>query len=211
MRGRSIPERIALNVRLPRGEEGYWQIIRVLDARGAWTVSDIDGESCDNRNCIGKYVKRLVMAGFARHVGDKIVTARGLARVKEYKLLKSPKAAPRIRTDGTVIVSTQQECLWRAIRALKGGFNVRELAFAASIDAIKIREAAAQRYVELLAGAGYLALLQARKGRHGLNTWRLKPAMNTGPLSPTILRAEAIFDRNLRKVMGEPASSVVAS
>ncbi len=211
MTGRSMPERIALNIRLPRGEEGYWQIIRALDARGTWTISDVDGESCDNRSCIGNYVKKLVKAGFTRVVGEKTVNVRGIARVKEYRLLKSPKTAPRIRADGTIIASTQQECLWRAIRALKSGFNVRELAFTASTDVVKIKEVAAQRYVELLAGAGYLSLVQARKGRHGLNTWRLKPGMNTGPLSPTILRTESIFDRNLCKVMGEPATSEVAS
>jgi hypothetical protein len=198
MTGRSIPERIALNVRLPRGEEGYWQIIRALDARGTWTITDIDGESCDNRNCIGNYVKKLVKASFAHAVGEKLVNVRGLARVKEYRLLKCPKATPRIRADGTLIVSTQQECLWRAMRALKGGFNVRELAFAASTDIIKIKEVAAQRYVELLAGAGYLSLVQERKGRHGLNTWRLKPGMNTGPLSPTILHEDRLRRKGAR-------------
>lgn len=211
MTGRSIPERIALNVRLPRGEDGYWQIIRARDARGTWTISDIDGETCVNRSCIGNYVKKLVRAGFAHVVGTETLRVRGSAQVKVYRLLKTPLAAPRIRADGTVIVSTQQECLWRAMRVLKAGFNVRELAFAASTDGIKVKELAAQRYVELLAGAGYLQLSQARKGRHGMNTWRLKPGMNTGPLSPTILRTEAIFDRNLRKVMGEPSASEVAS
>ena len=53
------------------------------------------------------------------------------------------------------------------------------------------------------AAAGYLAIVRARQGRTDQNVWRLKPLMNTGPLSPTILHMEAVFDRNLRKVMGD--------
>lgn len=210
MTGRSMPERIALNIKLPRGEEGYWRIIRALDDKGLpWSIPEIEAETCVGQSQIGAYVRKLVKAGFARVVVAGTINNRPLA--KGYRLLKHPKDAPRIRADGTVIVSSQQECLWRAMRALKGGFNVRELAYAATTDGVAIKEVAAQRYVELLAGAGYLTIVQPRQGRYGMNTWRLKPAMNTGPLSPTILKAEAIFDRNLRKVMGEPAAQEVAS
>ncbi|MBI1201464.1 MAG: hypothetical protein GC182_03025 [Rhodopseudomonas sp.] len=182
----------------------------MLDDKGLpWSIPQIEAETCADQAQIGAYVRKLVKAGFARVVAADSLNNRPLA--KEYRLLMNPKEAPRIRADGTVIVSSQQECLWRAMRALKGGFNVRELAYAATTDGVTIKEVAAQRYVELLAGAGYLTIVQPRRGRHGMNTWRLKPGMNTGPLSPTIFKAEAIFDRNLRKIMGEPVAQEVAS
>ena len=204
MTRRSMPERITVNIRLPRGEWGYWEIIRDLDVAGPWTVPAIEAETCDRKSCIARYVQRLVKAGIARLVAAETRQNRPLA--KQYRLVSRPKDAPRIRADGSLIVSTGQECLWRGMRVLKT-FNVRELAIASRTEGVKVTEAMAQRYVELLARAGYLALAKERTGKFGLRTWRLKPAMNTGPLSPTILHAVAIYDRNLRKVMGDDVTA----
>jgi len=201
MTGRALDEKFALNARLPRGEEGWWRIILTLDAEGPWTVPMVDGETNTRRSCVGKYVRRLVKAGYARVVSAAVEHNRPQA--KQYRLLKTQKQAPRIRPDGSIIQSSQQECMWRAMRSLRSGFTVRELAFAASMPGQEVKESAARRYVEWLARAGYLVLVRPRAGRLDLNVWRLKPAMNTGPLSPTLLRVDGIYDRNLRRLMGE--------
>ncbi len=197
----AMPERIALKARLPHGEDGYWALIRKLDDAGPWSVPDIERETCDDRKCVSRYVRKLVKAGIAAIVSAEVRHNRPLA--KRYRLARSPKPTPRFRADGTAIVSNRQECLWRAMRALRSGFTVRELAFAAALPTQTIAEGVARTYVELLADAGYLVLLKEREGRNGLRVWRLKPSMNTGPLSPTILRMQAVFDRNLRQVMGD--------
>lgn len=202
MTGRAMDEMVALNVRVPRGEDGYWRVIRVLDAKGPWTVPMVEGETNAAASSVGAYVRKLAKAGFAAVVRAEVKHNR--PEPKQYRLLKSPKEAPRIRPDGSIILSSQQECMWRVLRSPIGrGVTVRELAFAASLPEQPVKELAAQRYVELLARAGYLALVRARVSRHDLNIWRLKPDMDTGPLSPTLLRVDSIYDRNLRKVMGE--------
>lgn len=191
-----MPERIAVNLRLPRGEEGFWSIIRALDEQGPWTVPMVEGESNRRQSQVSAYVRKLVKARIAT------VCARegGRARAKRYRLLEQPAAAPRLKPDGTPIGLSRQQCLWNAMRALDA-FSVRELAYAASQPRQKVKEPAAARYVELLAKAGYLVLVKPRANLRGRNFWRLKPSMDSGPLSPTILRAAAIYDRNRRQVV----------
>ena len=41
---RSLEHMAALSVRVPRGFDGYWSIIRALDVRGPWTINQIDAE-----------------------------------------------------------------------------------------------------------------------------------------------------------------------
>lgn len=200
MTGRSMPERVSLNARLPRGEAGYWALIREADKRGTWTVPQIEAETNVGAGQIRAYVRKLVKAGVARV--EKAETRHNRPLPKEYRLALKQKEQPRISARGMLVVSSQQDCMWRAMRTMRGGFNVRELAHAASLPEQTVLEKAAARYVELLVRAGYLALLQERQGRYGLRVWRLKPSMNTGPLAPTVYRTEAIYDRNLNEIMG---------
>jgi hypothetical protein len=202
----TMPERIEMNAVLPRGEAGYWSIILDLDRKGPWSVTMIEGETIAARTGVVRYVKNLVKAGFA----ERTHTGEILFESNLYRLRKRPKQAPRVRNDGSLIVSTQQECMWRAIRTLRGGFNVRELAFNASIEGQKIKEPAARNYIEALDRAGYLQLLHP--GDHwNFRTWRLKASMNTGPLSPTLYRIDGLYDRNLKKIVGEPSAREVAA
>lgn len=211
MSGRPIPERLTLAAKMLRGEDAYWRIIRTLDARGPWTVREVEDETASTHRAVAAYVRKLVKAGFARLVeppaGRKV---RPQWRAKRYRLAKSPQAAPRIRADGTVIGIDRRQCMWNAIRKLKG-FTVRELAVFAALPDQPIREKCAQRYIELLAAAGYLTLIEARKGSSHQRVWRLKPSMNTGPLSPSRYKACVIFDRNRQELMGDAALSEEAA
>lgn len=189
-----------LKVRVPRGNDGFWQIICQLHrSQGTFTVADIDGESCVNVKLIQKYIRLLIAGGFAERVGQK---RKFVAPV--YRLLKSPTRAPRVRPDGSLIPATRIEHLWTAIRGLKT-FKLRELAFAASSPDVKPSYALTKRYVTYLTTAGYLTIVQPSIGTSA-QVWRLKPGMNTGPLPPCFkaVRADAMYDQNLKAFVGEP-------
>lgn len=197
MAPRSVPEMIALNARLPRGQDGYWAVMKRLGAGGRpFTIADVEGETNVPRSYIDEYATRLVRGGFL-----KVVHAGPPRRVR---LCNNPPAeAPRVRADGTPCPPRKQDQLWRAMRALKS-FNARELAFAATTPDCRVPVQTALRYCAELVRAGYLVRV-GKLGSHAGIVFRLKPGMNTGPLSPVILRVDTIYDRNLKRVIG-PAS-----
>lgn len=190
------------NVRIPRGREGYWEIIRHLDTvQDTFTVKDIDRESNVEPGQIREYVRLLVKGGFLR---IECHERRRGSDVPVYRLVKKPKSAPRLRANGSVIFATAQEQIWTAIRSLKT-FGVDELVFAATTDDVKVTKAFAQRYVTRLTTAGYLAVVQSQAGRHRKQAWRLKPNQNTGPKPPVPYRVTAMWDPNLCVEVGEPS------
>lgn len=204
MARKPLPALVVFSARVRRGQDGFWSIIVERDAKGQpWSVSDIDGETNCRRSAVGKYIQLLVGVGLAVVSRKEAVTKYGRP-IKFYRLAPGAarKEPPRFR-NGKLLRSTAQEQLWRAMRTLRQ-FDSAELAFAASTDELKVKESTARRYVEQLAGVGYLLLRSARKGSGPRSVWQLRPAFNTGPLSPAILSTEAIFDRNRAQIMGEP-------
>jgi hypothetical protein len=192
----TAPVWIQMKARVPRGYEDFWQLILMANAaRGEFITAEIADATNVQRQSVEHYVARLVAGGFAALIRR---DRDGPVRINVYKLLKKPKAAPRLREDGSVIKATTQEALWAAMRALKK-FTTRELAYAATTDD-EIPAKTAQRYVNQLADAGYFTI-------HGLGNkpkeYWLKPAMNTGPRPPSILVTEAVWDRNLKQIVGQ--------
>jgi hypothetical protein len=194
MAARSLPEMIRLNARMPRGQDGYWAIMKKLGARGrTFTVADVEGDTNVPRAHVEEYMNRLVKGGFLVAFSSK---------PKRFQLCKNPPAeAPRVRPDGSRCPPRKQDQMWRAMRALKT-FSAHDLAFAASTPECKVPLRTALRYAAELTRAGYL-VRNGVLGSHAGMTFRLKPAMNTGPLSPSIIRADVVFDRNLRRVVGD--------
>lgn len=189
----TAPVWISLRLRVPRGYEDYWRLIREADAaRGRFTITEITEQTNVARYPVEHYVQRLVRGGFARLVER---NRRGHA----FTLVKTPKTAPRLRADGSLIEGpTTQERLWRAMRGLKQ-FSTRELAYAATVTrAVPLKTA--QRYINALAAAGYLTV---RGEDNKPKLYRLKPGMNTGPRPPSILVCEAVWDRNQNRIVGE--------
>lgn len=205
----SILAMAEMAVHVPRGYAAYWAIIRDLDAAGPWCVSDVDGQSNAGRREVLAYVASLVRAGIAHVVEHR---RKRSVPVPFYRLLDRRTEAPRLRRDGSECKPTANEQMWRAMRSLTT-FDAREIAFAASTDAVQVHEVAAKDYIKRLAGAGYLVAIQEpKRGRTGrLGIWRLKPAMNTGPLPPQIMRTKFVWDANRQTVMGaaEPAREAV--
>lgn len=200
MARRPTPQWIALKARVPRGYEDYWRLIRAAAAAGAgtFTISEIAGETNAQRQSVEHYVARLRAGGF---VG--LAEPAKINKPNVFRLLKSPTTAPRLRADGSEItIASAQERLWRAMRSLVR-FSTRELAYAATVEKHPVLVKTAQRYVNQLACAGYLEA-QGASRRPAL--YRLKPGMNTGPKPPSILAIDAVWDRNLNEVIGEPVA-----
>ena len=204
---RPTPDMAALTAAVPRGHAGFWAIIRDRDAAGPWAITDIAGGTNARRDTVADYVRRLTRAGIAVAVGEEPGTGKATPAAL-YRLTRRPVDAPRIRRDGTESLPTGQEQMWRAIRQLPT-FTVPELVHAASTDVVRIAPEAAYTYVRRLHGAGYVVPLDATAAWRTCG-WRLKPAMNTGPCPPRVMRTKFVWDDNLRKVMGaaEPAEEV---
>jgi hypothetical protein len=197
MAARSIPEMLELRVKLPRGYEDYWRLIRELDAEhGAFTSAVVSAETNTQRQSVEHYIARLVAGGIAE-IKERIPFS-GATSANVYRLLRRPKEAPRLRLDGSTIEEPIKDRLWRAMRALRQ-FSRQELAFAATIDK-PVPAKTAQRYINQLACAGYLTV---RAGKPPV--YRLKPDCNTGPLSPSVLVTEVVWDRNLRRRLFDDA------
>lgn len=211
----------SLPVRVPRGYEGFWEIMVRLDkAQGCFTVADVDGESNVSIKCISKYLKALVAAGFVEPISTRPHKIRGKYPTPLYKLMKHPLKAPRVRADGSLVLdTTAAEQLWIAMRNLTTGFSLAELMFAATTEDVKPNRQTAGRFVRQLHQAGYLAVTNTTrrggiKGRGGASAWRLKPGMNTGPLPPSLkhINGKSVWDPNLQKFMGSaPIAKEVTS
>lgn len=199
MARRPTPDHVSLTVRVPRGHEGFWRIIRDLDEVGPWTVGTVAERTNAALASVGDYVRRLAKAGVCTVVEER---PSAFKPVKVYRLTERPMLAPRLRRDGTRCKPTGQEQMWRALRNL-GTATYPELALAASTDEVAIDPVAAKAYIKMLAKAGYLvALAQERSNTPVL--WRLKPSMNTGPLPPLVMRTKLVWDQNEGRVVGEP-------
>lgn len=187
-----------LTVRVPRGQQAFWEIMRELRT---FTLGDVEQRCNVHRDTIGEYVRRLAKA--------KIVAAtdkRGTEIV--YRLLVDQADAPSVRRDGTLTIpqGIGQERMWRSMKMLKT-FDAPELAAAASLDDVTVTTATAADYIKNLYHAGYLSVVTpAKGGGTGYPArYRLRPNMITGPLAPQIQRTQWVWDPNRKCVMGPEA------
>ena len=182
-----------------RGQAHFWAVMRSLDFVGPWTLDHVLAGSNADRSTLREYVRRLLAGGFVSRVAFEDRPEQ------HYRIARQQSAAPVVRRDGTVgLQGRGQQQMWNVIRGpiARGGFTFKDVALYASTETVSVGPATAQRYVGHLAQAGYLAPVQAGKpGRPA--SWRLKPAMNTGPKPPLILQAHVVFDQNRFEAVGE--------
>jgi len=196
-------EWVKLTARVPRGHQGYWQLIREAHYRdGAFTVWDIEGQTNADRKAVRDYIRRLEKAGIVAEAG---FTERG---EKVRRLISDPgPEAPRLRRDGSPARETGRgnEQLWRAARML-GQFTLQELSTAASTDEVQVSRETAKTYCRHLHRAGYLARVNGGEARRGETpkpiVYRLLPSAYTGPLAPQIQLTRFVFDPNMGRVVG---------
>lgn len=184
---------------LLRGIEHFWSVIRELDQDGAWTVHDVYLRSNVHQPTIGDFVRRLVAAGMAVELDERRLTAPRTTPARQYRLQgDKPLRAPRLRRDGTPAGQGRgQQQMWNVMRGplARDGFTFHDLSLWGSTDEAPVSPEAAKRYVQHLAGAGYLLPVRTGGARKA-GVWRLKTAMNTGPRPPLILTARIVFDQN---------------
>lgn len=199
---------VRLTARVPRGHQGFWEIIRKLHRdKGAWTVQEVDGRSNVNRGTVDDFIQRLLKGGY-------IVKDGANAKTTFYRLVKDQPDAPRLKRDGTPAIEPGlgQEQMWRSIKML-ARFDAREISVHASTENVPVPLVAAKSYISRLHRAGYLVEAAPAKPGHKpgtgtLATYRLLPSMNTGPLAPQIQRTDFVWDPNRKEVMGPEGKPV---
>lgn len=203
MARRPADEMARLTARVPRGQQGFWDVIRDLRT---FTISDIDQRSNVARPTVQDFVRRLERGGYVRRTGLRPVGRGSPAKV--YELVADQPEAPRLRRDGSPARDTGRgiEQMWRTAKML-GRFTCRELAVHAATEVAPVSVETAKAYCRHLARAGYLVIAQPAKAGHKPGTgqqavYRLRPDMNTGPLPPQIQRTDWVWDPNLKRVMG---------
>ena len=124
----SLMDSVILNLRVPRGEAGYWAIILHLDAAGPWTVRQVSDCTNVDVSIVANYVRKLRLAGIADCVAEQAngINGRNLPGAKVYRLTVRPYDPPRLRKDGTPIPPMAIERLWLAMKMSKV-FEVDEL------------------------------------------------------------------------------------
>lgn len=179
-------------VKVLRGQEHYWRVIRQLDLAGRWSVIDVDLRSNGSRSSIRDFVRKLVAGGYARpedgHFTDRT----------QHRLIKISRDAPRLTRDGREIAEPLQERLWRAMKLVKI-FTAAELG--ASLEPAGDL-VATDSYCKLLARAGVLGVVKPGKSRTGTKaTYRLALS-DLGPIAPKILRTKLVYDANSDRILG---------
>lgn len=177
--------------------ERVWTAIRRLKA--GFTLADVQ-DKCDpmvQAGTVEKYMVQLRKTGFIKQVGTarpKVESTHPtLAKAIVYDLASEQFEAPRV-SGGKVLppAGLGHLAMWRCMKVLKE-FDYRELARAASVGDLVVKERAAQTYVNALATAGYLVVIRKggpqRIGRHRL-------VKDTGPRAPVLTRRKCIFDLN---------------
>lgn len=191
--------------KLLRGQEHFWKVIRVLGADGrvftAAAVAECSQEP--HSGTITTFLRRLWKAGFVAKDGQK--TGRAGKIETCWMLMRSPEQLPVIGRDGVVArPRSAQQQMWNIMRSPAGrtGFTYRDLVALGSTDDLAIADNTAKSFIQQISRAGYLQKLDAGgPGRPA--RWRLRPAMNSGPLPPKLLRAKLVYDQNRERIAGD--------
>lgn len=186
--------------RLLRGQAHYWKAMRDQHAEhGSFTISSIDRASRVARQEIASFVRQLHAAGYIEWFDT---TKAGAHSEKCYRIVRNQADTPRMSKGH--VQQTGQRNMWNLLRGPMGrdGITARDLAAFASTEEVPVGLETAKAYIKTLSGAGYLACL-VKGGPAKPAVWRLKPAMDTGPLPPMILRSKMVYDQNAERIMGD--------
>lgn len=189
MTRRSAPVEARLALKIPRGFQGVWEILRAADIQEI-AAADVVLETNSDKSTVRGYMESLVKAGYL----DKV--SHPGRRVMYRKAKPFGPVAPCLRRDGSSAdgMGQGQENLWRTMKML-GRFTARELAIHASTDRVAVGESSARSYLTRLSKAGYLRLETD-------GCYRFLPGADTGPLAPMIMRTKFVFDPNVNEIRG---------
>jgi hypothetical protein len=174
------------------GRQGIWEAIRAM--RTGITVKALSVATDIHEATIRTYFNGLVAAGYIAE--GALVRDTGIE-------------APRVTRDGRPVTQgAAREQMWRTMRMLSGDWSWRDLAVAASTEAVPVAEADAADYCAHLAKAGYLAVtdcgrgaVKGVKGGGAPTRYRFVRARYSGPKPPQVQRVQSVYDPNLRRVV----------
>ncbi|RUU24985.1 MarR family transcriptional regulator [Mesorhizobium sp. M6A.T.Ca.TU.002.02.2.1] len=196
MMGRSIVDMVEISIAVPRGEAGYWSIIRELDRDGPWTVRQICQRTNVKTQAVGTFVRKLRLAGIAQVVEKQASNEGGrrdnLPEAVVYRLAKRPLLAPRLTLDGKVRPEMAIDRVWRAIKMSKV-FSLADI----KESCPDVHPSAAEAYLRALCRAGVVVGTP--------RSYRL--ARNLGLQAPKILATKVVFDPNSKTVIGCPVAN----
>ncbi|SFD74132.1 hypothetical protein SAMN05428997_1488 [Bosea sp. CRIB-10] len=190
-------KRTAPTAALPRGPLHYWKEMVAMSRGSGFTITDVHkATNGRSRNTVKTYVLFCAEHGHIALVGDQPTVKNRRANIYKVCDLRAPAPVQR-RADFADDRGRRAQQLWTAIRALRQ-FTIRELAVAASTDAVPVTQVRAREYVGVLAKAGYVVEVGQRAHPGLIARWRLMPAKNTGPKAPaTLAGGTVLYDRNL--------------
>ncbi|CAN7164143.1 hypothetical protein LJR234_000322 [Mesorhizobium amorphae] len=186
---RPLLEMVQLSLAVPRGEAGFWSVIKDLDKQGRpWTARDVSNRTNTARQLVTRYLRKLRLGGFVEIVDQHENSSGGLPSAYVYRLVKKPALAPRLNADGSELPESAKEQLWRAMKMIKL-FGMADLVVACP----DIPLSTARNYAYALAAAGVLS-------QNG-HVFRL--VKNLGVQAPKVLEAKLVFDPNAKVVVGQ--------
>lgn len=198
---RQSVEQLQVNFVVPRGDAGFWAIIRELDVKGPWGWRDIDRRSNVHERSVRDYIKRLELAGFAERVSQ---GRTGLhAKATQYRLLHRPVEAPRIDRKGNIYPESKTQRLWRTMRMVKT-FSVPELTSLAQGDDMVMSQELAKYFIKALVQVGVVQPFASTAASDKL--YRL--VRDLGPIAPVVSLSMVVFDPNAKAVVGQPVLEV---
>ena len=177
---------------VPKGQDGFWQIIREIDAAGPWAVGDIDGRSNVDRATVRDYVRRLLAGGYIESAGKRPAPTPWSMPSRLFRLVRVQSDAPRLRRDGSPFEERQNARLWRTLKMLKTA-TAGEIAVSATIaDDDVMKPEIVRRYLRELAGAGFVR--RVGEGKRGQEVrWQI---VRGGRKPPQIRRGHKVVDAN---------------
>lgn len=192
-----------------RGNDHFWSVIMERHRAGqTFSQADLFSASNDQDNTIRDFIRRMEKAGVIE-----LIERAETARESRFRPTVIQSRAPRARRDGSIIESQPgTRCMWNLMRGptARSGFTYHDLISWGATDETKISVATAKAYITMLSKAGYLIKLDAGKPGTAA-TWRLNPAMNTGPHAPMILRTKLVYDPNRDEVFGPAETEEVGA
>lgn len=196
MSRRPLIDTVQMSLQVPRGIDGIWSAIRLLDKAGSWTINDAAKHCKVHKRTMNEFVRGLEAGGFAQRVGENRQADHAPVQPAAlYRLVRQPQATPRLARDGSALPETAPDILWRSMKIAKV-FTATELAELASVKLSTTRA-----YLRALAQAGVVV------GAEGKEHFRL--VLNLGARAPTIVSAHIVFDPNATAIVGQPLASEV--
>jgi hypothetical protein len=138
-----------------------------------------------------KYLKGLTLAGILERTPEsRNWKCRSFFRLAQDKGWDAPRAA----YNGKMLPDqTPTELMWRVLTLLPEPMSHDRLAAHASTVNVVVSLGDAAQYLAALFAAGYLEKVERRGG---LELYRLKAGMNTGPRAPFLGKVSALYDPN---------------